>query len=62
MNRVTKKSKGKDGKMLDMKDKGSYMQPFSCFYDAKSMSAPLSQARVEAIELKIFKEVENQMK
>jgi hypothetical protein len=36
--------------MLDMKDKGSYMQPFASFYDAKSMSAPHSQSKVEEIE------------
>ena len=35
--------KGKiDEKMFDMKDKGSYMQPFSSFYEAKAMSAPLT--------------------
>ena len=39
-----KKAKGKktDEKMMDMKDKGSYMQPFSSFYDPKAMSPPLS--------------------
>ena len=42
--KALKKPKGKktEERLIDMKDKGSYMQPFASFYDPKAMSPPLS--------------------